>query len=250
MSAGGGRRRRVAARSSVASGWSRRRRLPDQRDDEKALRRGLRAKRRQLGDEGESVELLLSECAYEQWHRLLFARFLAENGLLIHPEYRAPVTLAECASSPPSWASPMRGGGGSLRGRDPAGDLPPRRPLRPASLAPEVEARARGDRGRAPAEVFTSDDGLGWVYQYWQREKKDEVNASERKIGGADLGPVTQLFTENYMVRFLLENSLGAWWASRHPESPLVEGWEYLRFDERASRPPDPSTAGPSAWPR
>ena len=73
---------------------------------------------------------------------------------------------------------------------------------------------------------------LGWVYQFWQKEKKDEVNASERKIGGADLGPVTQLFTENYMVRFLLENSLGAWWAARHPDSPLVKDWEYLRFDD------------------
>ena len=56
-------------------------------------------------------------------------------------------------------------------------------------------------------EVFAADDALGWVYQFWQKDKKDEVNASERKIGGADLGPVTQLFTENYMVRFLLENS-------------------------------------------
>ena len=32
---------------------------------------------------------------------------------------------------------------------------------------------------------------------------------------------MTQLFTEDYMVRFLLENSLGAWWAARHPDSPL-----------------------------
>ena len=70
------------------------------------------------------------------------------------------------------------------------------------------------------------------MYQFWQKEKKDEVNASERKIGGADLGPVTQLFTENYMVRFLLENSLGAWWAARHPDSPLIKGFEYLRFNE------------------
>jgi hypothetical protein len=40
------------------------------------------------------------------------------------------------------------------------------------------------------------------------------------------------LFTENYMVRFLLENSLGAWWAARHPESALVAEFEYLRFGE------------------
>ena len=96
-----------------------------------------------------------------------------------------------------------------------------------------------------PAEVFAADDALGWVYQFWQKDKKDEVNASERKIGGADLGPVTQLFTENYMVRFLLENSLGAWWAARHPDSPLVEGLRVPALRRRRqARPRARSTAG------
>ena len=44
--------------------------------DQASLRNGLRAKMRQLGGKR---ELLIAECAYEQWHRLLFARFLAEN---------------------------------------------------------------------------------------------------------------------------------------------------------------------------
>ena len=83
------------------------------------------------------------------------------------------------------------------------------------------------------------------MYQFWQKDKKDEVNASERKIGGADLGPVTQLFTENYMVRFLLENSLGAWWAARHPDSPLVKGFEYLRFDDDGK----PAAGAFDGWP-
>ena len=83
------------------------------------------------------------------------------------------------------------------------------------------------------------------MYQFWQKDKKDEVNASERKIGGADLGPVTQLFTENYMVRFLLENSLGAWWAARHPDSPLVKGFEYLRFDDDGK----PAAGSFDGWP-
>ena len=39
---------------------------------------------------------LIAECAYEHWHRMLFARFLAENQLLIHSELGVPVTLAEC----------------------------------------------------------------------------------------------------------------------------------------------------------
>jgi hypothetical protein len=56
---------------------------------------------------------------------------------------------------------------------------------------------------------------------------------------------VTQLFTENYMVRFLLENSLGAWWAARHPESPLVKGFEYLRFDDDGK----PAAGSFDRWP-
>ena len=63
-----------------------------------------------------------------------------------------------------------------------------------------------------PLEVFTASDSLGWVYQFWQAKKKDEVNDSEVKIGARELPAVTQLFTEPYMVSFLLDNSLGAWW--------------------------------------
>jgi hypothetical protein len=66
-----------------------------------------------------------------------------------------------------------------------------------------------------PSETFMADDSLGWVYQFWQTKKKDEVNAAEVKIGARELPAVTQLFTEPYMVAFLLDNSLGAWWAAR-----------------------------------
>ena len=66
-----------------------------------------------------------------------------------------------------------------------------------------------------PQKVFTASDSLGWVYQFWQAKKKDEVNDSDVKIGAKELPAVTQLFTEPYMVCFLLDNTLGAWWAVR-----------------------------------
>ena len=212
-------------------------RVPEHLDgNERKLRVGLRAKARQLGDTDGSIELLVGECAYEQWHRLLFARFLAVNDLLIHPEYKVPVTLSECDELAPELGEPD---GWSVAGRfateilpgifrlgDPAVQLP---------LAPEDRQRLEGIVDSLPEEVFKADDGLGWVYQFWQRDKKDEVNASERRIGGADLGPVTQLFTEPYMVKFLLQNSLGAWWAARHPDSELAKEWEYLRFDDNGN---------------
>ena len=70
------------------------------------------------------------------------------------------------------------------------------------------------------------------MYQYWQSKRKENLNKGTAKIAGSDISPVTQLFTEDYMVRFLLENSLGAWWAARHPNSPLIREFKYLRFRE------------------
>jgi hypothetical protein len=69
-------------------------RRPDHLDASRCtLRKGLRAKWKQLGGDH---ELLVAACAYEQWHRLLFARILAENNLLLHPQYGVAVTLADC----------------------------------------------------------------------------------------------------------------------------------------------------------
>jgi len=211
--------------------------------DQAALRNGLRAKWRQLGNDR---QLLISECAYEQWHRLLFARFLAENGLLLHPQFKAPVSLAECEElaaelgESDGWAVAARFAADILPGIFRLDD-----PCVRIRLAPEGRHALEEILAGLPAEVFIADDSLGWVYQFWQKDKKDEVNNSERKIGGVDLGPVTQLFTENYMVRFLLENSLGAWWAARHPDSALVKGFEYLRFGEDGS----PAAGSFEGWP-
>jgi hypothetical protein len=215
-------------------------------DDDRALRRGLRAKARQLGDEGERTNLLVAECSYEQWHRLLFARFLAENRLLIHPDFRVAVTVDDCEELAESLGEPD---GWSVAGRFAAEILPGifrvDDPCVQLRLAPEGRVQLEGVVANLPSEIFTADDALGWVYQFWQKDKKDEINASERKIGGTDLGPVTQLFTENYMVRFLLENSLGAWWARRHPESPLANDFDYLRIDENGKA----AAGGFDGWP-
>lgn len=219
-------------------------RRPDHLDaDQATLRDGLEAKWRQLGKDR---DVLVAECAYEQWHRLLFARFLAENGLLLHPQFRAPVTLAECEElagglgEPDAWSVAARFAAEILPGIFRLDD-----PCVRLRLAPESRQALEQILEAIPPETFRADDALGWVYQFWQKDKKDEVNASERKIGGADLGPVTQLFTENYMVRFLLENSLGAWWAARHPDSPLVKGFDYLRFEDAGM----PAAGAYESWP-
>lgn len=233
-----------ASRASVESLGVFADRRPEHLDAKQAaLRNGLRAKWRQLGGDR---DLLVAECAYEQWHRLLFARFLAENSLLLHPQYKAPVTLADCEElaaglgEPDAWSVAARFAAEILPGIFRLDD-----PCVRLRLAPEGRHALKQILDALPAETFAADDALGWVYQFWQKDKKDEVNASGGKIGGADLGPVTQLFTENYMVRFLLENSLGAWWTARHPDSPLIKNFDYLRCDDEGR----PAAGTFEGWP-
>ena len=70
--------------------------------------------------------------------------------------------------------------------------------------------------GDAPTTTVETSKGDGAVpVGAVEKEKKDEVNAGGNKIGADELSAVTQLFTEDYMVDFLLDNTLGAWWAGR-----------------------------------
>jgi len=96
--------------------------------------------------------------------------------------------------------------------------------------------------GRATDDVFTAPDAFGWAYQYWNAEEKDRVFEMVRtkkgaKIEGSDIIPATQLYTEPYMVKFLVQNSLGATWMMMHPESKLSASWEYYVKD--ADRTPN-----------
>lgn len=204
-------------------------------DDDNALRLALREKARQLGDDtaqtGADLTNLVREVAYEQWHRLLFARFLEVNGLLRHPEFRdTALTFEDCADLANDLGEPD---GWSVAARFASEILPGVFRLDDPAVQVRFAAEHRLELERIllsiPAEVFTTEDALGWVYQFWQTAEDARVRQSGIKVGGADLSPVTQYFTEDYMVRFLLENSLGAWWAARHPASPLIDSWAYLR---------------------
>lgn len=68
---------------------------------------------------------------------------------------------------------------------------------------------------------------VGWMYQYYVSERKDEYFASKRKATREDLAPATQLFTPEWIVRYLTENSLGRLWMLNHPDSALATRMEY-----------------------
>jgi hypothetical protein len=180
----------------------------------------LRAHGRHLGDvklaNGEQeIDLLISEAAYEHWHRMLFTRFLEQNSLLMY-DASAHVTLEECGE--------LAADEGFANGWAYAGYLASKmlpQVFRQDSAVLQLELTLEHVRKleqlieALDPKTFQAQDSLGWVYQFWQTKRKEQVNKSEVKIGAKELSPVTQLFTEPYMVSFLLDNALGAWWANR-----------------------------------
>ncbi|MBA4500885.1 Eco57I restriction-modification methylase domain-containing protein [Marinobacterium marinum] len=198
-------------------------------DAQRNLRNRLRAHGRQLGDSKQDngqqgIRKLVTEVAYEHWHRMLFARFLEQNSLLMYDEH-TPLTLAECnelVQEPDIARDELEARcttGWELAGVLASKMLPQifriDSPVFELELAPEHQRTLEKlVTGLAP-DTFQAQDSLGWVYQFWQSKRKEEVNKSEVKIGADELAPVTQLFTEPYMVSFLLDNSLGAWWVGK-----------------------------------
>lgn len=68
---------------------------------------------------------------------------------------------------------------------------------------------------------------LGWMYQYYNADVKDEFFKAKRKAAAADIAPATQLFTPEWIVRYMVQNSLGRLWMLNNPGSSLRERMEY-----------------------
>lgn len=86
-----------------------------------------------------------------------------------------------------------------------------------------------------------NEETIGWVYQYFSSEELErafrEVRLSGKKFEAKDIPSVTQLFTPRWIVRYLVENTLGRLWIEMHPDSKLKEELDYLMPFE-ASRSP------------
>ena len=68
---------------------------------------------------------------------------------------------------------------------------------------------------------------IGWLYQFYNSEPKDEAFASKSKISKEQIPAVTQLFTPDWIVRYMVENSLGRLWYEGHRDEALKSGWKY-----------------------
>ena len=212
-------------------------------NEQRKLRTRLRAHGRQQGDSKDangqqSIHKLVTEVAYEQWHRMLFARFLEQNSLLMYDEH-TQLTLAECnelVQDPDVARDELERrcqSGWELAGVLASKMLPQifriDSPVFELEFAPEHQRSLEQLVTGLASATFQAQDSLGWVYQFWQSKRKKEVNDSEVKIGADELSPVTQLFTEPYMVSFLLDNSLGAWWAG---QSLSDSDWQHASSEQ------------------
>lgn len=189
------------------------------------------ATRKALGASSPITELDAGEYAFRYWHEMLTARYRTENGAPSEQEDGKTV-------------SPM---------------------------PPETRRELETLLATLPPEIFHAEDSLGWAYQCWQAETKAAINRAGGKIGAEALPAVTQLFTHDYMVLFLLHNTLGAWWAGKvlaadpalareaSDEDTLraacaVNGvqWSYLRFIRTESAPLLwlPAAGTFAGWPR
>ena len=78
-----------------------------------------------------------------------------------------------------------------------------------------------------PEEDWGRVEILGWMYQYYNAEVKDAFFKSKAKETPDTIGPATQLFTPEWIVRYMVENSLGRLWMLNFPESMLCQKWDY-----------------------
>lgn len=81
-----------------------------------------------------------------------------------------------------------------------------------------------GEHGEGTVEI------IGWLYQFYISERKDEVMAGfkkSKKAGADEIPAATQLFTPDWIVRYLVQNTVGRLWTQNHPESQLHKSWEY-----------------------
>lgn len=74
-----------------------------------------------------------------------------------------------------------------------------------------------------PEETWQDVEIMGWMYQFYNSEVKTDFFKSKRKAAPEDLAPATQLFTPEWIVRYMVDNSLGRLWMLNHPDSRLVE---------------------------
>lgn len=107
--------------------------------------------------------------------------------------------------------------------------------LMPADLLAEGSVLRNAVEVMAPEDCGVDDPSgnveiIGWLYQYYISERKNEVMdgfKKNHKAGANEIPAATQLFTPDWIVRYLVQNTVGRLWMQSHPDSQLYKNWDY-----------------------
>jgi len=240
-------------------------------EEEQAIRRALDAvlikEQAMAGSYIIAVESLRREATYTHLNRLVGLKCLELRGhLRVEGELTEVVTCRPEYGGRSKWLWTLREREKKYRYGEDAEEFLWREGLLQACAAVTIEIRVLFDPddpyaqvwpshkalretvdklNELPEEAFRADELLGWIYQYFQSEEKDrvfeEARTKKKKITWQDIVPVTQLYTERYMVDFLLQNSIGTRWMEMYPDSDAKADWPYY------VTPATPHTRSPKA---
>lgn len=208
-----------------------------------------------------AIAKLIKETAFTHLNRFVAFKLMEAHGLI-----RSPLAKYHAANGFKMWLGNRPGEvalyeqGDNPNSRDEFGEAPRDRTYRHfllwqcSELAKEV--RVLFDPASVPSLLFPrpgplkelvdklnggerdedwksgNEETVGWLYQYFNAEEKaaafDKVFKKKKKFEKTDLPAATQIFTPRWVVRFLVENSLGRLWLSMHPDSRLAERLAYL----------------------
>ncbi len=84
--------------------------------------------------------------------------------------------------------------------------------------------------------IYSKDDFLGWVYQYFDEDGKQSIydrlsSTARNKLRDHEISAYSQLYTEHFIVEFIVQNTLGMWWQHKNPNSKVLQKWEYFLTD-------------------
>lgn len=107
--------------------------------------------------------------------------------------------------------------------------------LMPADLLAEGSVLRNAVEAMTPEDCGVDDPSgnveiIGWLYQYYISERKNEVMdgfKKNHKAGADEIPAATQLFTPDWIVRYLVQNTVGRLWVQSHPDSQLYKNWDY-----------------------
>lgn len=82
-----------------------------------------------------------------------------------------------------------------------------------------------------PVENYEQVEIIGWLYQYYNQTEKDRVMAEKKAYKKNEIPYVTQLFTPDWIVKYMVENSLGRYWIEHGGNIDLIKKWKYFISD-------------------